>query len=89
MNTNSIKTQNNKTTIKATIKDAEDKLLLKNTKLSIKVNGKTVLTGVESKKGIIDLTFNHTLQKGIYELTIISGESGLYKTGRMTTVLKV
>ena len=89
INTDSITTKNNKTTIKATIRDETGKLLVRNTSLAIKVNGKTILNGVNSTNGKIDLSFTTTLRPGMYELQIISGENGIYKTGKMTTVLKI
>ena len=89
INTDSITTKNNKTTLKATIRDETGKLLVRNTSLAIKVNGKTILNGVNSTNGKIDLSFTTTLRPGMYELQIISGENGIYKTGKMTTVLKI
>ncbi|WP_323737585.1 hypothetical protein PXD04_11110 (plasmid) [Methanosphaera sp. ISO3-F5] len=85
----SITTKNKKTTIKATITDETGKLLVTSTKLAFKVNGKTLLNNVTSKNGKIDLSFTTTLRPGLYELLIISGENSLYKTGKVTTVLKV
>ncbi|WP_323737527.1 hypothetical protein PXD04_11475 (plasmid) [Methanosphaera sp. ISO3-F5] len=89
INTDSITTKNNKTTLKATIRDETGELLVRNTNLAIKVNGKTILKGVNSTNGKIDLSFTTTLRPGMYELQIISGENGIYKTGKMTTVLKI
>ncbi|WP_323737584.1 hypothetical protein PXD04_11105 (plasmid) [Methanosphaera sp. ISO3-F5] len=85
----SITTKNKKTTIKATITDETGKLLVTSTKLAFKVNGKTILNNVTSKNGKIDLSFTTTLRPGLYELLIISGENSLYKTGKVTTVLKI
>ena len=89
INTDSIITTNGKTTVKATITDETGDLLVRNTSLAIKVNGKTILKGVNSTNGKIDVSFVTTLRPGMYELQIVSGENGIYKTGRMTTVLRI
>ena len=78
-----------KISVKASITDESGKLLVTSTKLTIKINGKTALSNVNSTNGIIDVSFTTTLRPGMYELLIISGENGIYKTGRMTTVLYV
>ena len=85
----SVTTKNKKTTVKATITDETGKLLVTNTKLAFKVKGKTLLNNVKSKNGKIDLSFITTLRPGLYELLIISGENSAYKTGKVTTVLKI
>ena len=89
INTDSITTNNGKTTVKATITDETGDLLVRNTSLAIKVNEKTILKGVNSTDGKIDVSFVTTLRPGMYELQIVSGENGIYKTGRMTTVLRI
>ena len=57
--------------------------------MAVKINGKTILSNVNSTNGRFDLTFTHTLKKGSYELLIISGENGIYQNGRLTSILKV
>ena len=89
INEDNITVKNNKINIKATITDETGKLLIKNTSLAIKINGKTVLNGVNSTNGTIDVSFNHTLEPGLYELLINSGENGLYQSDKLTTVLKI
>ena len=89
INTASISTNNKKTSIRATITDETGSLLVCSTQLAIKINGKTVLNGVNSTNGLIDVSFVTTLRPGMYELLIISGENSLYQTGKMTTVLKI
>ena len=86
---NNITTTNHKTTIKATIIDETGKLLVTSTKLAFKINGKTILNGVNSTNGKINVSFTTTLRPGIYELEIISGENSIYKKGTLTTVLKI
>ena len=87
--TSSITTSNGKTTIKGTLTDNNGNLLVIPSKMVVKVNGKTILQNVNSTDGNFDLSFTHTLEKGTYELLIISGENGIYQNGRLTTVLKV
>ena len=87
--TTNITTVNGKTSIKGTITDLKGKLMVTPSKMVVKVNGKTMLTNVTSNNGIFDLSFTHTFKKGMYELLIISGENGMYQSGRLTTVLKV
>ena len=89
INVTSITTKKGKTTVKAKIYDETGKLLVRNTKLAIKINGKTVLTGVNSTKGIVDMSFITSLKPGLYELLLISGENGIYNAGKVTTVLKI
>jgi len=89
INTDNITTKNKKTTIKATITDEDEKPLVTSTKIAIKINGKTILNNATSNNGKIDLSFTTTLRPGLYELLIISGENGVYKTGKVTTVLKI
>ena len=89
INTDSITTTDSTTTIKATITDETGKLLVKNTKIAIKINGKTILNNASSTNGKIDVSFNVTFKPGMYELLIISAENGIYKSGKMTTVLKI
>ena len=89
INIDSITTNNNKTSIKATITYETGLLIVTSTKIAIKINDKTVLSGVNSTNGKIDLSFITTLRPGMYELLIISGENGIYKTGKVTTVLKI
>ena len=89
INSDSIKTTGGKTTIKATITDETGKTLVKSTPIAIKANGITIQSGINSNNGTINITFTNTLKPGIYELLIISGETGLYKSGKVTTVLKI
>lgn len=89
INTDNVLAVKGKVSVKATITDESGKLLVTSTKLTIKINGKTALSNVNSSNGKIDVNFTTTLRPGMYELLIISGENGIYKTGRMTTVLYV
>ena len=89
INTPTITTKNKKTRIKATITDENGQLLSGTTKLAIKVNGKTVLNNVTSKNGKIDVSFITSLNQGMYDLLIISGENNRYQSGQLTTILKI
>ena len=89
INTDKITTTNGKTRIKATITDETGALLVRSTSLAFKINGKTILNGVNSTNGKIDVSFITSLKPGKYELLIISGENGIYKSSKMTTVLKI
>jgi hypothetical protein len=89
INTDSITAQDNEVNVKATITDETGSLMVTSTKLVFKVNGITILSGINSTNGIIDISFTTTLKPGMYELQIISGENGIYKSGKMTTVLKI
>lgn len=55
----------------------------------VKVNGKTFISGVNSTDGVVNVSFNSSGLKCVYELTIISGENGLYNNGRLTSVLRI
>ena len=89
INSDKITTTDGKTTIKATITDETGELLVRSTKIAIKVNGITILNNATSNNGKIDVTFNTTFRPGMYELLIISAENGIYKSSKMTTVLKI
>ena len=89
INTDSIKTADGKTTIKATITDETGELLVSSTKLAFKANGKTILNNVTSNKGKIDISFDNTLKSGLYELLIISRENGIYKSGKMNSIKSI
>ncbi|WP_162685743.1 hypothetical protein [Methanosphaera sp. BMS] len=89
INTDSITTKNNKTTIKATITDENESPLITSTKLAVKANGITIVNNATSENGVINLSFTTTLRPGLYELLIISGENGIYKSTKTTAILKI
>jgi len=49
---------------------------------------KNCTKGVNCTNATIDVLFYLALKLGLYELLIISGENGIYKTAKMTTVLE-
>ncbi|MBQ6219005.1 MAG: hypothetical protein IJJ47_04665 [Methanosphaera sp.] len=79
--------KNKKITIKATIK-AGKKALTQNTKLTIKVDGKTLTAKKTSKKGKITLTLKKALKKGSHKVQIISKTTSIYKEAKITKTLK-
>ena len=79
--------KNKKITIKATIK-AGKKALTQNTKLTIKVDGKTLTAKKTSKKGKISLTLKKALKKGSHKVQIISKTTSIYKEAKITKTLK-
>ena len=80
--------KNKKITIKATIKSGK-KALTQNTKLTIKVDGKTLTAKKTSKKGKISLTLKKALKKGSHKIQIISKATSMYKQAKVTKTLKV
>ena len=80
--------KNKKITIKATIK-AGKKALKQNTKLTIKVDGKTLTSKKISKKGKISLTLKKALKKGSHKVQIISKATSMYNQAKVTKTLKV
>ena len=78
-----------KTSIKGKILDANNKMLTKNVKVTVKVDGKVVLKNKVVKKGKISLSFTKKLRKGYHELSIISAKSKAFNTGKLITSLKI
>ena len=83
-----VTTADKQTTLKATITDETGEQLVRNTAVTIKVEGKTAAT-TTSENGQVDITFDTNYKVGSYELLVISGENGIYKTSKTTTVLKI
>ena len=80
--------KNKKITIKATIKSGK-KALTQNTKLTIKVDGKTLTSKKISKKGKISLTLKKALKNGSHKVQIISKATSMYKQAKVSKTLKV
>lgn len=83
-----VTTADKQTTLKATITDENGEKLVRNTAIAIKVDGKTAAS-TTSENGSVDITFDTNYKVGLYELLAISGENGIYKTSKTTTVLKI
>ena len=80
---------NNKTTIKATIKDATKKLLNKNVKVTVKVDGKAMLKNKVIKNGKICLSFKKALKKGNHKIIITSASTKAFNKATLKTSFKV
>ncbi len=78
-----------KTTIKGKILDAHNKLLTKNVKVTVKIDGKAVLKNKVVKKGKINLLLKKAFKKGYHALTISSTSTKAFNAGKVTTAFKV
>ncbi len=84
-----IKTNKNTATVKANILDNKNKNVKSTTKVTIKVNGKTVKHEVKVKNGKINLKIPTKLKKGTHKVTIIAGTNGKYTKSSKTIKLTV
>ena len=85
--TNVKRTNNTIITVKLT--DDQNNTIYGNTKVAVKLNGKTI-THTTSQNGIIKINMDLTQYKNSqYDLTIVSGENNRYNTARMTTKLAI
>lgn len=79
----------NNTTITVKLTDDQNNNIAGNTKVAVKLNGKTI-THTTSQDGIIKINMDLTQYKNSqYDLTIVSGENNLYNTARMTSKLTI
>ena len=86
--TTNVKRTNN-TTITVKLTDDQNNTIYGNTKVAVKLNGKTI-THTTSQNGIIKINMDLTQYKNSqYDLTIVSGENNRYNTARMTTKLAI
>ena len=86
--TTNVKRTNN-TTITVKLTDDQNNNIAGNTKVAVKLNGKTI-THTTSQNGIIKINMDLTQYKNSqYDLTIVSGENNRYNTARMTTKLAI
>lgn len=77
------------TTIKLQINDTNGKQITGNTKICIKINGKTY-TNTKITNGKIQLTLKtDTLKNPKYQITIIIGENSYYYPARYIITLKI
>lgn len=82
-------TKSQKTNLTFNITDEFNNPLNRTTKIALKLNGK-IIKNIYSKNGIINTTIDTSkLNNPQYNLTIISGENGSYKTSTITTTLKL
>ena len=84
---NSTLKRTNNTTLTIKLVDDQNKTIYGNTKVAIKLNGVTVQK-TTSQNGKITLNMDLTQYKNSkYDLTVVSGENGLYNTSRNTCEL--
>ena len=84
--TTNVKRTNN-TTITVKLTDDQNNNIAGNTKVAVKLNGKTI-THTTSQNGIIKINMDLTQYKNSkYDLTVVSGENSLYNTSRNTSEL--
>ena len=82
---NSTLKRTNNTPITIKLVDDQNKTIYGNTNIAVKLNGVTVQK-TTSQNGIITLNMDLTQYKNSkYNLTVVSGENGLYNTSRNTT----
>ena len=72
-------------TIQATILDDNNELINKQTKVVIKIDGKSYTT--YNDNGKINYKIPSTLSKGLHQITIIAGANGKYLSSRTNTVI--
>lgn len=68
----------------ARVVDEHGDIVERDTKITVKINGKTVIRQVKVKDGLINMIFDlSSYRDGSHTLTIIAGENGLYETSRV------
>ena len=72
-------------TIQATILDDNNELINKQTKVVIKIDGKSY--SINNDNGKISYKVPSNLSKGLHQITIIAGENGKYLSSRANTVI--
>ena len=65
-------------TLKLTIFDENNKIILRNTKVTVKVNGKTFYNQIIVSNGTADLNLNLPVSSKPYNITVIAGENNAY-----------
>jgi hypothetical protein len=73
--------------LKARIIDENERYVVRETKISIKINGKTVINKEKVQNGFISYVFDVSPYKKGLNITIIAGENGLYKSSSLTFTL--
>lgn len=69
----------------ARIVDENGDIVERDTKISVKVDGKTIIRQVKVSNGLLNKTFDLSRYKnGNHTIQIIAGENGLYKSSRIT-----
>ncbi|MBQ6220951.1 MAG: hypothetical protein IJJ47_14565, partial [Methanosphaera sp.] len=75
-------------TVKANLNDATNKLLNKNVKVTIKVDGKVVLKNKVVKNGKLTSSFKKALKKGNHKLLITSSATKAFNSAKLSTNFK-
>ena len=65
-------------TLKLTIFDENNKIILRNTKVTVKVNGKTFYNQIIVSNGVANLNLNLPVSSKPYNITVIAGENNAY-----------
>lgn len=82
-------TQGQNTTITMTLYDKNGNQIQRDTKVAIKINGKTYIT-TNTTRGVLNVELPiDTLSTGYYNVTIILGENTQYNTLRLETTLTI
>ncbi len=89
INAKIIKSNNNKVTLKATITDDKNKNIKDKTKVSIKIDNQTYINETKVSKGKINIKIPTKLSKGTYNMTILSGVTGHYKSTKKNLKLTI
>lgn len=73
--------KNNTGLLTGQVFDEHGDIVERDTKVSVKIDGKTVFSQVKVHKGLINMSFDLSkYRNGNHTITIIAGENGLYKT---------
>jgi len=73
--------------LKARIIDENERYVVRDTKISIKINGKTIINKEKVQNGVISYLFDVSSYKKGLNITIIAGENGLYKSSSLIFTL--
>lgn len=90
MKLNAVTTTGNSVKITGKMYDSNGKQISANTKITVKVNGKTIISKQIVKNGEISLTIDSKHYKtGVNNITVIGGENSMYKmVTNYTTIIK-
>ncbi|RAP44446.1 MAG: hypothetical protein BZ136_08825, partial [Methanosphaera sp. rholeuAM74] len=75
-----------KTTVTADIVDKNKNHMYGNVTVGVKVDGKMVITS-EAIEGLINVTIPTSFTKGVHNIEFIVGETGAFKSDRLTSVI--
>ncbi|MDO5822860.1 Ig-like domain repeat protein, partial [Methanosphaera sp.] len=78
----------NNATVSVKIFDEKNNLINRDTKVTVKVNGKTVYNQIIVSNGVANLNLNLPVSSKPYNITIISGENSVYATSTTSFMFK-